>query len=184
MESEIKRGPGRPPNIPKLKFWKIHPDVVLPKFQTGQSACFDLAMHTSGKQTYSGYNYDNKPFTREVHEHGKIYLSHGDRVMIPTGLIMDIPDGYSVRIHPRSGTSLKMGLVLANMEGVIDSDYVDEVMVLMWNISHNGLWIDNGSRIAQAELTMLEKYIVEETNQKPTKKTDRNGGMGSTGVSS
>jgi deoxyuridine 5'-triphosphate nucleotidohydrolase len=94
---------------------------------------------------------------------------------------MDIPEGYSVRLHPRSGNSLKLGLVLANLEGVIDSDYIDEVMVLLWNTATNGLWVNNGSRIAQAELTKLERYAIEETNEKPVKKTDREGGMGSTG---
>ena len=181
MESDVKRGPGRPPNIPQLKFWKTHPDIVLPKFQTGQAACFDLPVQTNGKLTYSGYNLDSKPFTREVHENGKIYLSHGDRVMAPTGLIMDIPEGYFVRVHPRSGTALKAGLVLANMEGIIDSDYVDEVMVLLWNTTQNGIWIENGSRISQAELTKLEKYAIVQATEKPVKKTDRDGGMGSTG---
>ena len=181
MESEAKRGPGRPPNIPKLKFWKAHPDITLPSFQTGQAACFDLAVQTGGKSTYSGYNYDNKPFTREVHENGKIYLSSGDRVMAPTGLILDIPEGYSVRVHPRSGTSLKLGLILANMEGIIDSDYVDELMILLWNTTQNGLWIENKTRVAQAEVVKLEKYALEETKEKPTVKTNRTGGMGSTG---
>jgi dUTP pyrophosphatase len=181
MESDTKRGPGRPPNIPKLKFWKTHPNVILPKFQTEQAACFDLAMYAEGKFEYSGFNRDNKMFSRPIHMDGKIYLSAGDRVMAPTGMIMDIPEGYSVRIHPRSGSALKTGLVLANLEGVIDSDYVNEVMVLLWNTSDNGLWVENGSRIAQAELTKLERYTIEETNEKPEKKTDRNGGMGSTG---
>jgi dUTP pyrophosphatase len=181
MESEVKRGPGRPPNIPKLKFWKTHPEITIPSFQTGQAACFDLALQTNGKLTYSGYNQDNKPFTRDVHAGGSIFLSSGDRIMAPTGLIMDIPEGYSVRLHPRSGNSLKLGIVLANLEGVIDSDYIDEVMVLLWNTSQNSMWINNGNRIAQAELTKLERYAIEETNEKPVKKTDREGGMGSTG---
>lgn len=181
MESEVKRGPGRPPNIPKLKFWKTHPSVVLPKFQTDQAACFDLAMQSYGKSEYSGFNQDNKPFSRPLHDGGKIYLSAGDRIMVPTGMIMDIPEGYSVRVHARSGTSLKLGLVLANQEGVIDSDYVDEVMVLLWNTSTNGIWIENGTRLAQAELTKLERYALEETTEKPGKKTNREGGMGSTG---
>lgn len=181
MSEEVKRGPGRPPNIPKLKFWKTNPEITVPAFQTGQAACFDLALQTAGKAYYAGYNLDNKPITRPVHETGKIFLSPGDRIMAPTGMIMDIPEGYSVRIHPRSGTSLKLGLVLANLEGVIDSDYVEEVFVLLWNTSSNGLWIENGSRIAQAELTKLERYAIEETKEKPVKKTDRDGGLGSTG---
>jgi dUTP pyrophosphatase len=101
--------------------------------------------------------------------------------MAPTGLIMDIPEGYSVRLHPRSGNALKLGLVLANLEGVIDSDYFDELMVLLWNTTTNGLWINNESRIAQAEMVKQERYLIEETKEKPGKKTDREGGLGSTG---
>ena len=111
-------------------------------------------------------------------------LFRSDRMMVPTGLILDIPEGYSVRVHARSGLSLKQGLVLVNAEGIIDSDYVEELFVLMTNISDNPISINNGDRIAQGELVKAEQYILEETSDKPATKTDRNGGMGSTGVKS
>ena len=102
--------------------------------------------------------------------------------MVPTGLILDIPIGYSVRLHPRSGLSLKQGLVLANAQGIIDSDYVEELFVLMYNMSDNVMTINNGDRICQGELIKTDKYTIEETLIQPKIKTDRKGGMGSTGV--
>ena len=99
-----------------------------------------------------------------------------------TGLIIDIPKGYSVRVHARSGLSLKQGLVLANGEGVIDSDYVEEVMVLLHNVSENNITISNGDRIAQAELIKDVEYQVVDSAVRPGVKTSRTGGMGSTGI--
>ena len=106
----------------------------------------------------------------------------GDRILVPTGLIFDIPTGYSVRIHPRSGLSYKQGLVLANLEAVIDSDYVQETFVLLYNRSEVDHTINNGDRIAQAEMVKREEYILWEIFDAPTQKTDREGGLGSTGV--
>lgn len=165
----------------KLKIYKVNPEVVLPKFATEQSACFDISMQMYGKVSYSGYNMQNKEFSRN-HNNGALHIMPGDRIMVPTGLILDIPVGYSVRLHPRSGLSLKQGLVLVNAEGVIDSDYTDEVFVLMTNTSDIGVWINTGDRICQAELVKDEKYAIEETKSLPKQKTSRKGGMGSTGI--
>jgi len=165
----------------ELKIYKTHPEVILPKFGTEQAACFDLAFQPHGKHQYSGYNGYNAPFTRPLNS-GNIMIMPGDRVMVPTGLIFDIPEGYSVRIHPRSGLSYKQGLVLANLEAVIDSDYVQETFVLLTNLSENHQTIKPGDRIAQAELILQLKYVVSETIIAPTQKTDRVGGLGSTGI--
>ena len=163
-----------------LKIWKTHTDVHIPRHQTSQSACFDLAFSNAGKATYKGYSSMNKPFTRELR--GALTISPGDRVLVPTGLIMDIPEGHSVRIHARSGTSLKQGLVLANAEGVIDADYVEEVFVLIHNISSNPITINPGERLAQAELVKNLDYTIEQSITRPLPKTNRAGGFGSTGV--
>jgi len=165
-----------------LKMWKTHPDVHIPKHQTNQSACFDLAFSSAGKGNYTGYTSMNKPFTRMTK--GSITIAPGERVLVPTGLIMDIPEGYSVRLHARSGTSLKQGLVLANAEGVIDSDYVEEVMVILYNTSGNAITINSGDRVAQAELVKNVEYTVEQTPSRPLTKTQRVGGFGSTGITS
>ena len=165
----------------RLNIFKTHNQVALPKFQTSQSACFDLEFNCAGKGEYKGYNAFNAPFTRSI-QNASIVIMPGDRVLVPTGLIMDIPEGYSVRIHARSGTSLKQGLVLINSEGIIDSDYIDEVFILLTNTSENAVTINNRDRIAQAEMVKKEEYILWESTTKPYPKTDRIGGMGSTGV--
>ena len=164
----------------QLKFFRLHPQIKLPSKQTTQSACFDLAFQGYAHNTYEGYTEHNKPFKRVMNN--QIVIQPGDRVMVPTGLIMDIPRGYSVRLHARSGASLKQGLVLANAEGVIDADYVQEVMVLVYNISGNAITITTGDRIAQAELVKESEYDIVETAARPMLKTKRTGGMGSTGV--
>lgn len=165
-----------------LKIYKTHSDVILPKFGTKQAACFDLAFQPNGKTEYSGYNQNNAPFTRYFSD-GSVTIMPGDRIMVPTGLIFDIPEGFSVRIHPRSGLSYKQGLVLANLEAVIDSDYVHETFVLLTNVSQNAQIIKSGDRVAQAELVPVVSYAIEETLIAPKQKTDRIGGLGSTGIS-
>ena len=166
----------------QLKIFKTNPEVVLPTFGTEQAACFDIAFQAYGKYEYAGYSGFNSPFTRTLKD-GRAIVMPGDRIMVPTGLIFDIPEGYSLRIHPRSGLSYKQGLVLANMEAVIDSDYFQETFVLLTNHSENPITISNGDRIAQAELVQSLKYDLVETIEAPTQKTDRVGGLGSTGVS-
>jgi dUTP pyrophosphatase len=165
----------------RLSIYKTHFSVPIPFFATQDSACFDLSFQPGGKGEYQGYNSFNSPFSRTL-KGDKIVIMPRERVMIPTGLIFDIPKGYSVRIHARSGLSLKQGLVLVNSEGVIDSDYIEEVYVLLTNTSDNSVTISRGDRIAQAEMVKKEEYIVWESTAKPFPKTERVGGIGSTGI--
>jgi dUTP pyrophosphatase len=165
----------------RLSVYRTAESITLPKFATKQSACFDLSFQSAGKYEFKGYNQYNAPFNRQFSD-GKARLMPGDRALLPTGLIFDIPKGYSVRIHPRSGLSLKQGLTLANMEAVIDSDYVDETFIMVCNTSEVDYFINNGDRIAQAELVKQEEYVLWEVFKAPEQKTDRAGGLGSTGV--
>ena len=104
------------------------------------------------------------------------------RALSPTGVILDIPNGYSVRIHPRSGTAIKQGMSLINCEGVIDYDYVEPLFIACVNLSEvQTIIINNGDRVAQGELVEMTHYEIEESSTKPTQKTDRAGGFGSTG---
>ena len=167
--------------MPNLKYYKVHPNAISPAFATQQSACFDLSFSNAGKNDYSGFNQYNKAFTR-VFKDGNLYIGPHERIMVPTGLILDIPEGYSVRVHARSGMSLKQGLILANSEGVIDSDYIQEVFVLLYNRSENGWFINNGDRIAQMVVAKLAAHeLVEVTEFGKSDKTSRKGGLGSTG---
>jgi len=164
-----------------LKYYKLYPNAIVPKFATQDSACFDLSACLSGRKI-KFYSRMNESFISEERIDG-FEIPAEMRVLIPTGLVLDIPTGYSVRIHARSGLSLKQGLVLANSEGIIDSDYTDELMIMIKNDSLQRIKINHGDRIAQGELVKSLDYTLEECYNRPTQKTDRNGGFGSTGVS-
>lgn len=166
----------------RLNIYKTNPEIQLPKFATKQAVCFDLAFQPNGKARYNGFNKNNAPFDRAFDSLGRLRIMPGDRVMVPTGLIFDIPEGYSVRVHARSGLSFKQGLVLVNQEGVIDSDYYHETFVLLTNMSENDVTIEPGDRVAQAEMTKNAEYVLWETLEEPKQKTDRTGGLGSTGI--
>jgi len=112
----------------------------------------------------------------------QISISPADRVLIPTGLIFDIPEGHSVRIHPRSSISLKKGLTLTNGEGIVDSDYYHETFIMFTNTSADEVRIKHGERIAQGELIKTLDYSLEESIIVPEQKTNRVGGFGSTGT--
>lgn len=167
----------------KLSIFKMHEAVNIPKQMTEGSACFDIEFNNAGKSDFEGYSANNAKFVRRFSENGGLFLAPGDRAMVPTGLVLDIPAGYSVRVHARSGLSLKSGLSLANCEGVIDSDYVEELFVLVINNSNNRVVITNQDRIAQLELVQNEPISIAEIKKKPEQKTSRAGGHGSTGVS-
>jgi dUTP pyrophosphatase len=166
-----------------LRFFKINSEVKEPIRATEGSACFDLCSFLPNdlevKIYYNSYN-EQKKTTRKVID-GEFQIYSGERVLIPTGLIFDIPTGHSVRLYPRSSIALKQGLTLANNVGIIDSDYVEPVFMMVYNISDWKQTIINGERICQAEMLKELPYIIMETDVRPEQKTDRKGGFGSTG---
>lgn len=169
-----------------LGVYKLHADVQNIEHATTGSACFDISAYLPSGKVVNFYNNLNEKKTIASREFVAlsvvgIALDPGMRALIPTGLILDIPEGYSVRLHPRSGLSLKSGVTLTNSEGVIDSDYVEEVFVSVRNISDKRIVIANGERIAQAELVKNVEYSISVLNKAPTQKTTRSGGFGSTG---
>jgi dUTP pyrophosphatase len=87
-------------------------------------------------------------------------------------------------LHPRSGLSLKKGLVLANCEGIVDVDYQEEVFILLTNISKMHQTIRKGDRIAQGEIVCNEPFHIAVCGTRPEKHSERSGGFGSTGVAS
>ena len=164
-----------------MGFYKLNPTAQAPSFATEGSACFDIHASLIDGAEVTLYRSFDEIETPTV-KHGMFNIWPGDRVLIPTNLIFDIPDGWSVRIHPRSGLSLKYGLVLVNQEGIIDSDYVEPVFILLTNVSANPQPIHNGDRICQGEMVTSPLYHLTEVTEKPTQKTDRDGGFGSTGT--
>lgn len=164
----------------QLKFFKIKEDVLDPKFGTENSACFDIHAYVKTGNITTVYTPNNKQISVPVKDN-KIEIKSGDRVLIPTGLIFDIPEDHSVRLHVRSSVALKKGLFLANAEGIIDQDYYHQTYVMMVNTSANTVYVEDGERIAQTELIPVYRYELIQTSDEPKQKTDRIGGFGSTG---
>ncbi len=173
-----------------LKYYKMRGPVKCPKFGTDGSACFDISAYFEKGDEIVVYEMDNKKITikpkgykeKERQEEIRIIIRPGDRVLVPTGLIFDIPEYHSLRLHTRSSISLKKGLTMPNGEGIIDSDYYHQTFVMLCNSSADEVYIKNGERIAQGELISSYRYEIEETNTIPKQKTNRVGGFGSTGV--
>ena len=164
-----------------LSYYKLNEEVKSPKHATFESACFDIHAYIKDETAVMVYGMENlKGFTTPKDE--SITVFPGDRILIPTGLIFDIPKHYSVRLHTRSSVSLKKGLICPNGEGIIDSDYYHETFVMLYNASCDEVTIQNGDRIAQGELVRCEMYGVVETTKCPEQTTNRSGGFGSTGV--
>ncbi len=110
----------------------------------------------------------------------EVELKPLDRKLIPTGLFLEIPEGYEAQLRPRSGLAFKHGISLPNTPATIDSDYRGEIKIALINLSNEVFIVKNGERIAQMIIAKHEKaelIQVEEINE--TKRGE--GGFGSTG---
>ena len=172
-----------------LKYYKMNENVKSPLPATKGSACFDICANIKPDDLIVVYDMHNNKIERKPELHGEIYnqelaifIKPADRILIPTGLIFDIPVNHSVRLHPRSSISLKKGLTIPNGEGIIDSDYYHQTFVMLYNAGADTINILNGERIAQAELIKTYEYDIKETKNIPEQTTNRVGGFGSTGV--
>lgn len=170
-----------------LEYFKHSPDVVDPNFQTRMAACFDLAAYLPKNdkiKIYKGKNFNEiLPEYDSSNDKPFIALMPGERALIRTGLTFNVPEQYSLRLHPRSGMALKYGLTLANCEGIVDEDYTHETKIIVLNTnSEDIIKIYNGDRIAQAEIVEYEQCYFQEIYKEPDLKSDRVGGFGSTGI--
>jgi dUTP pyrophosphatase len=150
------------------------------------AACFDLAAYIPPNEKVKIYDGKKENLFLPDHDGEKgsyITLMPSERALVRTGLTFNVPQGYSVRIHPRSGMALKYGLTLANCEGVVDEDYTYETKLIMINTSTDPVRIYDRDRIAQGELVKYEQPRLMEIYTEPSLKSDRIGGFGSTGVS-
>ncbi len=102
------------------------------------------------------------------------------RMMVPTGLYIALPEGTEAQIRPRSGLAARHGITVLNSPGTIDADYRGEIKVILVNLSDTSFTINPGERIAQMVIARYEKAEWEETEV--LDRTDRgDGGFGSTG---
>ena len=109
-----------------------------------------------------------------------ITLGSLERTMIPTGLYIQLPQGYEAQVRPRSGLAAKHGITVTNSPGTIDADYRGEVCVLLVNLSVQAFTIEPGERVAQMVIARHEHVEWEEVEQLDDSLRGT-GGFGSTG---
>ena len=145
----------------RIKVIPAEEDLPLPAYETRGAAGADVRAYLPG---------------------GAETLSPGERRLIPTGLTMEIPEGFEMQVRPRSGLALKHGLMLVNSPGTIDSDYRGPVGVIVLNAGDAPFVVEHGMRIAQLVVAPVVQARFEpattlgETGRGP-------GGFGSTGGS-
>lgn len=167
-----------------LKVYKIKEYAEVPSFATQGSACLDIKAAFSNGERIKSYNAWNKQVdivAKTIGGKVAVQIPPESRVLIPSGLIFDVPENFVLKVYVRSSVALKKGLVLVNSVGIVDSDYVDETYLLMHNISDSLVVVESGERLAQCALEPVLPYDVAEINEPPAQKTDRTGGLGSTG---
>lgn len=131
----------------------------LPAYETSSSAGMDL---------------------RAYLPEGPITLKPMQRTLVPTGLFMEIPEGYEGQVRPRSGLAIKHGITVLNTPGTIDADYRGEVKIILVNLSDTDFVINSGERVAQIVFAKCEQ--MEVVNAETLSETERGeGGFGHTG---
>ena len=111
---------------------------------------------------------------------GPIVIKPMQRVLVPTGLFMEIPEGYEGQVRPRSGLAIKSGITVLNTPGTIDADYRGEVKIILINLSDTDFTINSGDRVAQIVFARCEQ--MEMVSVETLSETERGaGGFGHTG---
>lgn len=110
-----------------------------------------------------------------------IILCPGKRFLVPTGIALEIPEGFEAQIRPRSGLAIKHGIGILNSPGTIDADYRGEIKIILFNVSDIEFLITPGMRIAQMVFAEVLDCDLEECgNLSPTARDE--GGFGHTGI--
>lgn len=112
---------------------------------------------------------------------GPITMKPGERALIPTGLFIDLIRGFELQIRPRSGLALNYGITVLNTPGTIDSDYKNEIKVILINHGTEDFTVNSGDRIAQMVLAKVERLYLDVVDEMD-RRDDRGGGFGHTGI--
>ena len=111
---------------------------------------------------------------------GAVVIAPGERTLVPTGFVWEIPEGYEGQVRPRSGLAVRHGLTLLNSPGTVDSDYRGEVCVILCNLGREPFTVERGSRIAQMVVAPVAAVETAEVHE-VTETSRGGGGFGHTG---
>lgn len=142
----------------QINFRKTHPDAIVPQYATDGASGLDL-------------------HARLPHE---IYLQPGVRFTVPTGISVELPEGFEAQVRPRSGLAKKHGVTVLNTPGTVDNDYRGEICIILINHGDEAYKIEPNARVAQ--LVIAPVMRVELVRAGDLSATERGaGGFGSTG---
>lgn len=138
----------------------VYNDIPLPSYETAHSSGMDVRAAVEKDVTINGGSFS----------------------LIPTNLVVEIPEGYEIQVRPRSGLAAKHGIGVLNSPGTIDADYRGEIKIILFNFSNKDYIIKRGDRIAQLVISRVYKgELIETTSVNKTERGD--GGFGHTGKS-
>ena len=143
----------------KILIKRLSKEVSLPSYETKRSSGMDIAAFISAD----------------------INLEPGKSVIVPTGLSVDIPNGFEIQIRPRSGLAAKKSITVLNTPGTIDADYRGEIKVILINLSNEKFIIEKGLRIAQMVVCPIIQAKLEEVSELDDTVRGK-GAFGSTGL--
>lgn len=150
--------------VRRLEFFRLHDKVILPSQGHPSDVGWDIhsfLITESGRET-----------SRPCHQRGV--------TAIPTGLVVRPPSGFFVQVCSRSGLAQK-GIFVANAPGIIDPSYTGEIVILLYNGSHETHYVSHGHRVAQLVLCPIVSAVCVEVKSRPTSAERGNAGFGSTG---
>jgi len=137
---------------------RLDPDIPLPSYAKAGDAGADLANRIDFK------------------------INPGERILVPTGISIALPDGYVALVHPRSGLAVKHGVSIVNTPGTVDAGYRGELQVILINLDkNNSISFKKGDRIAQLVIQQVERAQFVEVSELPGSER-ATGGFGSTGA--
>lgn len=113
---------------------------------------------------------------------GPVTIKPGERVLIGTGLFIDLIRGFELQIRPRSGLALNYGITVLNTPGTIDPGFKDEIKIILINLGDKDFTVSSGDRVAQMVLVKTEKLYLDLVDELDMR-DDRGGGFGHTGIS-
>ena len=156
----------------------------LPQYETRYSAGMDVRAYIDDeyirKLRSKCYKVGIEVFEVEDNYNNFITIRAGERVLIPTGLHIAIPEGYEIQVRPRSGLALKHSISIVNSPGTIDADYRGDIGVILINHSNEEFTVKSGDRICQ--IVLKEVWQIHWDEVKELEETERgDGGFGHTG---
>ena len=129
------------------------------------------------------YNYESDSGF-DLYSTEEITIPAFGRTLVPTGLSFDIKDGYEIQVRSKSGLAINQGLMVLNSPGTVDSGYLGEVKVILFNVNNHEVKINKGMKVAQAVLSPVVngKWVSLEERNKIENKDRNDKGFGSTGI--